>query len=210
MPISFRTSSSRLTYKFPKTETSTKAIITIGFSTPKCKGNLLDIPSRDIQQNYYKLTLISATELVFDYQVLDGLFSHTLKAPNTKSFCDGYRHYVILHKDGSTIRYNVDGSETFKHTVKNFIQKPSLSKPDRIIIGGDQHNKFIGCLYNATIEIQWSSLPTTLLDLVKMYSYGDPTVSGKDLFVGACVHRDIGKNESVRIFSVLNMRITIS
>jgi len=198
-PISFRTRSSSLTYVFPKTETSTKAIITIGFSTPKCTGELLGIPSRDIQQHFYKLTLINATQLVFDYQVLDGLFSLPLKSPNTKSFCDGHHHHVALHKDGSTVMYNVDGSETFKHVEKNFIQKPSLSKPDRVIIGGDQRNKFIGCLYNATVEIHWSSQPTTFLDMVKMYSYGDPTVSGKDVFVGACVHRDDGKKYFPRI-----------
>lgn len=165
----------------------------MGFSTPKCTGNLLDIPSRDMKQHHYKLTLVSPTKLVFDYHIHDGVFNLTLKSPKTKSFCDGRRHNVSLRKHGRTVTYQVDKGTAFTHVDDSFIQKPSLSKPDGVFIGGDNNDKFIGCLYNATIEIHWSKLPVTVLDLVQMYSQDDPKVSGKDLFVDACVHQDLGR-----------------
>ena len=191
-PISFRSRYSALQYVFPKTETLTQTDINVAFSTPKCTGNILTIPSRDVQHHYYKLTLKSSKKLVFDYQILDGKFSLTLNA--TRSFCDGRIHYVSLRKQGRKVTYQVNEGEMISHVGKRFIQKASISKPNGIFIGGTRKDKFIGCLYNASVAIHWTgNLPITELDLVHMYARGDPNVSGKDLFAGACANRNAGE-----------------
>lgn len=131
----------------------------------------------------------SSKKLVFDYQVLDGKFTLTLNT--TRSFCDGRIHYVSLRKQGRKLTYQVDEGKMVSHF--DFIQKASISKPDGIFIGGSRKDKFIGCLYNASVAIHWTgNLPITELDLVHMYARGDPNVSGKDLFVGACATRHAG------------------
>jgi hypothetical protein len=80
---------------------------------------------------------------------------------------------------------------------KEITQKPSLSKPDGVFIGGDMEEGFIGCIYNASVTIQWSKLPETTIDLVQMYLDGDSKVSGVDLFVDACVDPSAGKEWSI-------------
>lgn len=189
----FRASTSTLQYIFPKTETSTEVVTHFVFSTSKCGGRILDIPSRDTQQYYYSFKLEPSGKLFFEYSILDGKFVLELNTTATNTFCDGRKHSVYLRRLNRDIYYHVDSGDLQKHVEQEIIQKPSLSKPDGLFIGGDTSNKFIGCIYNASVIIHWSKLPASKIDLVQMLLDGDHQVSGRDLFIGACVDKSAGK-----------------
>lgn len=189
----FRASTSTLQYIFPKTETSTEVVIHFVFSTSKCGGKILDIPSRDTQQHYYSFKLEPSGKLFFEYNILDGKFVLELNTTRTDTFCDGRKHSVHLRRLNRDIYYRVDSGDFYKHVEQEIIQKPSLSKPDGVFIGGDASDKFVGCIYNASVTIKWSKLPESTIDLVQMCLNGDHKVSGRDLFINACVDRSVGK-----------------
>ncbi|XP_032234339.2 dorsal-ventral patterning tolloid-like protein 1 isoform X2 [Nematostella vectensis] len=185
--VSFRTKSSILKYKYAVTESTIETIINTGFSTSTCGSEILRITSKDLAlKDYYSLALTSSGQLLFQYRLYGSGFNTVIQAPVEGPFCDGKRHDVIVRRDARKVSFQVDGGVTQKLENGRMLIV-TFSKPDVIVLGGSGKRKFYGCVYNATVEMQWTGMSATTVDILQLLDARDPMVSSEDVIVGGCV-----------------------